>query len=142
MANNFSDYMEVQLRDHIFRTNTFAKPATLAIALTSAVPNDASTGASMNEFANSGGYARQVLAPNDSNWSGDSTTNGTTYNRSAITFPIATSTWGWASGFVITDSGGYGVGNALYWGAFDSAFFISSGTQFVIPVSGLSIRND
>ena len=45
-----SDYLESQLLNHIFRNNSFAKPQTISIALTSGVPVDTDTGVTIPEL--------------------------------------------------------------------------------------------
>jgi hypothetical protein len=45
-----SDYLENQLLNHIFRNSTFSKPQNISIALTSGVPKDTDTGATIPEL--------------------------------------------------------------------------------------------
>lgn len=45
-----SDYLESGLLNHIFRNSDFAKPATIAIALTSGVPKDSDNGSTIPEL--------------------------------------------------------------------------------------------
>jgi hypothetical protein len=45
-----SDYLESALLNHIFRGSSFPKPSSIAIALTSGVPLDSSTGATIPEL--------------------------------------------------------------------------------------------
>lgn len=45
-----SDYLESQLLNHIFRSGSFSKPSSIAIALTSGVPIDSSTGSTLPEL--------------------------------------------------------------------------------------------
>lgn len=142
MANNMSDYLEDQIRKHIFRTGSFTKPVFLYLALTSGVPTDSSTGAACGELNNLGAYARQALNPLDANWSADNTTAGTTYNNTAFTFPQATANWGWVSGCVIVDSGTFGTGNILYWGSLTNPRDVQNTDQFTVPISGVSVQND
>lgn len=142
MANaNASDYLESGLRQFLFRTGTFTKPAVLAIVLSSGTPNDAMTGASCLEWQNANGYARQTLNPSDANWSADDAVNGLTYNNTAITFPITTpNDAGWCSGILITDNATYGAGNVLIWGSSVVPKYFAAQDQVVIPISGLSFQ--
>lgn len=84
-----SDYLEVQLRAHLFRSGTFAKPAALFVSLHTADPGD--TGA--NEVSG-GNYSRVQRDPSDANWTAPDNTGGVTANASAITFPAPTGNWG------------------------------------------------
>ena len=122
-----SDYLEGQVRAHIFRTASFTKPSVLAVSLHTADPTDVTATAAANEFANSGSYARVALNPLDANWTAASATNGETDNASAITFPTPTGNWGQATYFGIWDSATYGAGNLLFSGALTNAKTINNG---------------
>lgn len=112
-----SDYLESGVLHHIFRGQSFPQPATIAVALTSTVPAETQTGATIPELANAGSYARVVVGRGDSAWNfitqstGES---GLVDNASAVTFPTATANWGMVSGVAILDSGVYGAGNLLF----------------------------
>lgn len=134
-----SDYLEVELRKHIFRTGSFTKPTTLAIALLTAAPNDASTGATMTEVANSGSYARVTLNPLDANWSGASSTDGLTDNVADITFPTATGNWGTVTHVAILDSATHGAGNILFHGALSASKTVNSGDTFKFLAGALDV---
>ena len=45
-----SDYLEAKILNHIFRSETFVKPSSISIALTSSVPLDSNTGATLPEL--------------------------------------------------------------------------------------------
>ena len=137
---SMSDYLEGQLRTHLFRTGSFTKPTVLAVALLTAASADADTGATGGkEVANAGAYARQTLNPLDANWTAASSTDGLTDNASAITFPVATANWGTITHLWIVDSATYGAGNVLFHGALTSSVIINSGGQLIINVGDLNI---
>jgi hypothetical protein len=140
--SQFTNEMERMLIDFIFRDFSMVKPSTLAIALSSGIPSDASTAADMWELGNVGSYARQSLNASSTNWSRDSTFSGTTYNNSAIAFPTATADWGWVSGVMICNSATYGGGSGFFWGSLATAKRIESGDSLTIPISGISVRLD
>ncbi len=135
--SNMSDWLEARLASHIFGTGTFSKPPAIAVALTVTPPTDADTGASARELPNSGAYARQAVTQNASNWTDPVATDGICYNLSTITFPVATTQWGWISGSIICDSSSYAGGNSLVWGTLQTPKFIDIGDQLKINVSGL-----
>jgi hypothetical protein len=141
---SMSDYLETNLINHIFRTGSFAKPSTIAIALCTAAPTDASTGATITEVANTGGYARvNVGAPADANWAATSGGNGTTSNMAAITFPTATADWNAPVTHVaVVDSATYGAGNVLFWGALASPKTVTNGDTFQFAISQIQIQID
>lgn len=116
-----SDYLEGQLRAHIFRTATFTKPTTLAIALFTAAPSDAGGGTEVS----GGGYARVALNPADANWTAASGTDGVTTNASSINFGSASANWGTVTHFGIFDA--TTAGNLLFWGALTTSRTVNSG---------------
>jgi hypothetical protein len=123
--SKMSDYLEGQLRAHLFRTATMSKPTVIAVALHTADPTDAGTGA---EVANAGGYARVTRAPLDANWTAASATDGNTDNAAAITFPAPVgANWGVVTHFAIWDSLTYGAGNLICYGALTTPKTINDG---------------
>lgn len=99
--SKMSDYLEVELRKHIFRTGSFTKPSELHISLHTADPTDDASGAEVS----GGAYARVQLDPADANWTAASATDGVTDNASAITFPAPSgANWGVITHFGIWDA--------------------------------------
>ena len=107
---NASDYLEVELRKHIFRTGSFTKPTVLGVALFTVTPSDSGGGTEVT----GGSYARVDVPPLDANWTGASSTSGLTDNASTITFPTPTANWGTVVAFGIFDA--TSGGNLLVWG--------------------------
>jgi len=135
-----SDYLEGQIRAHIFRTASFTKPSVLAIALCTAAPVDADTGAlTGKEVANAGAYARQTLNPLDANWTAASATDGLTDNASAITFPTATAAWGTVTHVAICDSATFGAGNLLFFGTLTTPKTVGIGDIFKFNIGDLDV---
>lgn len=58
---SLSNYLENELLDHVLNNAAYSPAATLYLALCTADPTDAGTGASMNEVANSGNYSRKAI---------------------------------------------------------------------------------
>lgn len=108
--SNASDYLEGQIRAHIFRTASFTKPTVLGIALFTVTPADAGGGTEVS----GGSYARVNVPPLDANWTAASATDGLTDNAAAITFPAPTGNWGVVVAFGIFDA--TSGGNLLVWG--------------------------
>jgi hypothetical protein len=135
-----SDYLEGQIRAHIFRTASFTKPSVLSIALCTAATTDAQTGATITEVANANGYARQTLNPLDANWTAASSTDGLSDNASAITFPAATgSAWGTVTHVAICDSATWGAGNMLFHGALTTSKVVNVGDVFSFAIGALDV---
>jgi hypothetical protein len=116
-----SDYLEVQLRAHIFRTGSFTKPAALHVSLHTADPLDAGTGTEVS----GGSYARVQRNPLDANWTAASPTDGLTDNVAAITFPAPTANWGVVTHFGIWDAAS--AGNLLVHGQLTVPKTVNSG---------------
>lgn len=107
---NASDYLEVELRKHIFRTGSFTKPTVLGVALFTVTPSDSGGGTEVT----GGSYARVDVPPLDANWTAASATDGLTDNAAAITFPTPSANWGTVVAFGIFDA--TSGGNLLVWG--------------------------
>ncbi len=118
---NASDYLEVEIRKHIFRTGSFTKPTVLGVALFTVTPSDSGGGTEVS----GGGYARVNVAPLDANWSGASATDGLTDNVAAITFPTPSAAWGTVVAFGIFDA--TTAGNLLVWGPISPSKTINNG---------------
>lgn len=119
--SQMSDYLEVELRKHLFRTGSFTKPAALWIALFTAAPSDAGGGTEVS----GGSYARVQRNPLDANWTAPDGTGGVTRNAAAITFPSPTANWGTVTHFGIFDAST--GGNLLVWGALSASRTINNG---------------
>lgn len=132
-----SDYLENKILDHALGKTSFTMPGTVAMALTTVTPTDASTGASITE-ANYTGYARKIIAASDLN----SASGGTSTNANAITYAACTGGSSAVIGFVICDSATTGAGNSLYWGTVTSITIDTSHTPATVAVGGLSVSED
>lgn len=136
-----SQYLESGIMSHIFMTDTFSKPSTIAIALTTDIPTSSQTGSTINELPNSNGYARFDLgAPADADWAYDYI-NGSGHLDSAveISFTASGGDWGYVSGVAILDSASHGAGNLLYYKGIDTPKIITDGDSYTLPVGSLDI---
>lgn len=135
-----SNYLELELLDHVFGGNTagnvFTPNATLYMSLHTADP--AETGAS--EVTNANAYARVSIANTTTNWSAASA--GAKTNATAINFPTASGAWGTVTHFGFWDSGTHGAGNFLVGGSLSVSKAPISGDQPQFAASSLSITLD
>jgi hypothetical protein len=137
-----SNYLESGILNHIFRTNSFTKPVNIAVALCSTpIADENAIGSAINEVANAGSYARQLLNPSDANWifGGQVNGSGVIYNNTTISFPEATVAWGHISGIAILDSATYGGGALLFRGTPSVVKFIDVTDQLTIRPSGITV---
>jgi len=137
-----TNYTESGVLNHIFRTSTFSKPSTIAIALLSTPANDTLTGVTMDEVANAGSYARVDLgSPADADWDFMDQVSGSGHiqNTAAITFPSATAAWGAVSGVAIVDSATFGAGNLLYHASLDTVRTVENTDTFEFAIGSIDI---
>lgn len=137
MASGISNFLANSLLNNLFRGTAYSFPATIAYALCTAAPTDASTGATLTEVANSGSYARVALNPGTGNYAASS--GGSTSNSISIVFGPSSGSWGTITHLAIVDSATYGAGNLLAWGLLTSSPSISTGTTVTINSSNLTV---
>lgn len=131
--SKMSDYLEVELRKHIFRTGSFTKPAALYVSLHTADPTDTAAGAE----ANYTGYARIQRDPLDANWTGASATDGNTDNAAAITFGACTVGSNTVTHFGIWDA--LAAGNMLCYGQLTVSQVINVGVTPSFAIGALDV---
>lgn len=119
--SDMTDYLEVEIRKHIFRTGSFTKPTVLAEALFTAAPGESGGGTEVT----GGSYARAQLDPLDANWTGASSTDGLTDNAGDLSFPSPTANWGLVTHKALFDA--TTSGNMLFHGALTASKTINSG---------------
>ena len=118
---SITNSLEQDLLDHILNKVAYTNPATIYLCLCTADPTDAATGASMNEVANSFGYARTAIVFAAA---GSRSIDQT----GSVDFPQASGGgWSTVTHWCITDNGTYGAGQALAHGAFSPSKLINDG---------------
>lgn len=123
---SMSDYLEVELRKHLFRTGSYTKPAALWIALFTTTPGEAGGGTEVTK-AGGTGYLRVQRDPLDANWTAPDGTGGVTRNATAVAFPTPTANWGTVVACAIFDSDDGGTNNILFWSPLGASKTINSG---------------
>ena len=130
----FSDFLELELLDHVFGNAAYTAPATLYVALFTATPSDAGGGTECT----GGSYDRADVTNNATNCPAAS--GGAKANGTAITFPTATGSWGVVTHFGIFDANT--VGNLLCWGALTASKTIDTGDTPSFAIGELDILLD
>lgn len=120
---SITDFLENELLDHVFNA-AYTPAATLYLALATADPTDAATGASMNEAADANGYARTAIT------FGAASSRRVTQSAT-VTFPTASGSWGALTHWAVVDSATHGAGNVLAHGALTATKTPSSGAPYV-----------
>ena len=121
-----SDYLELEILDHILGTGAYTMPSNVYVGLANASFNDDASGSELS----GNGYTRKVAAFS-------AASGGTTSNSGAIEFPAATGSWGSVSHFGIFDASS--SGNLLIHGAFSAAKTIASGDILRIAAGDLDV---
>lgn len=116
---SFSDYLENELLDHVFKVGTWSPPTNLYIALCKSTIADDDTGSSLPTEVSGGSYARKVA----NSWV--TAAAGATSNAAVLSFVEATAVWGTVTDFAIVDSGS--GGNMLAYGKLTTPKKIGTG---------------
>jgi hypothetical protein len=132
MAGSFSDYLELELLDHVFGNAAYTAPATLYIALFTVAPNDAGSGGTE---VTGGSYARKAVTNNATNF--PAAVAGAKSNGVAITFAQATASWGTVAAFAIYDD--LTGGNMLGWADLSASVAVASGDTATFAIGDLDI---
>ena len=137
MAGSFSDFLELEVLDHIMGVGSYTMP-TVFLALCTADPTDAGTGASMNEVTNAGAYARIAIAADFAT----PAAGGAISNDGQIDFVQSSGSWGTITHWALVDSGTHGAGNMLAHGDLTASQAISSGTDVSVAIGDLDVTLD
>jgi len=123
---SITDHLEEELLDHICNA-AYTPIATLYVALCTADPTDAATGASMSECADANAYQRTAIT-----FAAAASRRVT--QTGIITFPQASGGgWGTVTHWAIADTQTHGAGNVLAHGAFTASKTVNDGNTPSIP---------
>lgn len=134
MAGSKSDFLELELLDHVLGNAAYSAPATVYVALYTVAPTDAGGGTEVS----GGSYARVAVTNNDTNWPAAS--SGAKANGTVITFPTATAAWGECVAFAILDAAS--GGNFLYWADLTLNKTVGDGDTAQFAVGDLDVTED
>lgn len=124
-----TNFLETQLLNHVLRNVPYSAPATVYVALFTAIPSETGGGTEVT----GGSYARQAVtfaAP-----APDAVTNSV-----EVLFPVATAGWGTVTSFAIFDA--LTSGNMLYYSLLTTARTVLINDQFRFPVGQLEVREE
>jgi hypothetical protein len=126
--SDFSNYAENAILSHLFRAVSLSSPATVYVALYTAVSDaEAASGTEVS----GGSYARTAVTMG-------APSNGVSTNSAAVTFPTASASWGTVTHFNIMDAST--SGNALTAiKALNASKTIGSGDTAQFAIGDLSI---
>jgi hypothetical protein len=128
---SLSDYAKNKLMDH-WANVAYTPVPTLYLGLCVADPTSAGTGASMNEVADTGSYARAPI-------SFLAAASRTSVQTGSVAFPKSTASWGTITDYAIVDSATYGDGNMLAYGHFSVAPLVVLDNTPTVSTAQISI---
>ena len=134
MAGSFSDFLELELLDHVFGAAAYTAPATVYIALFTVAPTDAGGGTEVT----GGSYARLAVTNNATNF--PAAAAGAKSNGTVFTFVTATANWGTVVAFAIFDA--VTLGNMLCWADLTLSKAVNNGDTASFPVGDLDLTLD
>lgn len=120
MAGSFSNYLELEILDHVFGAASYTPAATHYFALSTADPTEDGSGIAEPSGNN---YARAAFVNNKTNW-GDAAAGAIT-NDVAVTFNTASGSWGTIAHFAVFDA--LTGGNMLIYGSLSVSKAIGTG---------------
>lgn len=134
MAGSKSDFLELELLDHVLGNAAYTAPETVYVALYTTAPTDVGGGVEVS----GGSYARVAVTNNLTNW--PAAAAGAKANGTEITFPTATADWGTVVAFAILDAAS--AGNFLYWGDLTQSKTVNNGDTAKFAVGDLDVTED
>lgn len=134
MAGSLSDFLELELLDHVLGNAAYSAPATIYVGLWTSALTDASTGSTAGEVSG-GSYARASVTNNATNW--PAAAAGAKSNGTDITFPTATGSWGTVTHAGILDAAT--TGNMLFWFDLTTSKTVSSGDIVKFTASSIAV---
>jgi hypothetical protein len=126
---SFSNFLELEILDHVFRNSAYTAPSTIYVALFTSAPNDAGGGTEVS----GNGYARQSMAFS-------AASSGSIANSGSVEFPTATGDQGTITHVGLFDASS--SGNLLAYGALTASKAVGSGDVFRFNAASLTISLD
>lgn len=132
MAGSASNYLEQKILDMLGGV-AITIPTNWYVGLATATITDTDTGSTVTEVSG-GGYAREAVVPNTTNFpSAQPCINGTD-----IDFGTTTGSWGTVTDWFIADAAT--LGNIWWYGDLTASRVIGSGVPVKFPAGDLSIN--
>jgi hypothetical protein len=129
--SSFSDFLELELLDHVFGAATYTPPATLYFALFTAAPSD--TGGGTEVSGNN--YSRVAVTNNATNF--PAAASGAKANGTAITFDTPSGSWGTVTHMGVYDASS--SGNLLAWAPLSASQAVASGNVVSFPIGDFDV---
>ena len=131
IAMNITTFYKTEVANAILGASTYSKTGNVYAALHTADPTAAGNVGELTIGTN--GYARVAVTNDGTGFPAAS--GGVKSNGAAITFPVATGSWGSVNHFSIKDAST--GGNTLFYGSLTTAKTVASGDTISIPAGQL-----
>lgn len=125
---DFSDFLENELLDHVFRNSAYTSPAAVYLALYTTAPTDSGGGTEVS----TGGYSRQAITFG-------AASGGAIANTSAVEFTASGANFGTIVAVGIFDAST--SGNLLAWNEITSVV-INDGDTLNFPIGDIDVTLD
>lgn len=141
-AQAFSDYLENELIDFLFRAQSLTAPATIYVGLSTSACSDSGFGTEVT----GGSYARVDVTSSLANWAGtqsagstsaSSGTGGQTSNNASVDFATPSAGWGTVTHWFLADASS--SGNLLFCAALTASKTINSGDTVSFAAGALTV---
>lgn len=133
MAGALSNFLELELLDHVMMKGVYTPPSNIYVALSTADPTDDASGLAE---PSGGSYARKSTSAGDWNVAAA----GALDNANEISFVEATGDWGVITHVALFDA--LSGGNMLWHGALTASKTVNSGDTFKFPAGDLDLSLD
>ncbi len=130
MAGSMTNFLELELLDHVFGKGSYTAP-TPYLALFTAAPSDAGGGTEVT----GGSYARVAITADMA-----AAGSGAITNSAGIEFPTASASWGTVTHFAVMDAST--AGNMLWWGDLAASKAVGDGDTLVFNAGDLDFTLD
>jgi len=130
MAGSMTNFLEVELLDHVFGKGAYSAP-TPYLALFTAAPTDAGGGTEVT----GGSYARVAISADMG-----TAASGAITNSAGIEFPTASASWGTVVAAAVMDAST--AGNMLWWFDLTASKTVGSGDTLVFNAGDLDFTLD
>ena len=126
---SFSNYLELEVLDHVFGGSAYTAPTTIYAALFTVAPSDTGGGTEVS----GGSYARQSMAFGTA-------ASGSISNSGSVEYPTATADYGTVVAMGLFDAAS--SGNLLAYGNLTANKTVSNGDVFRFNASSVTISLD
>ncbi len=130
---SFSDALELEILDHVFKVGAYTAATNLYVALCTSTVLDANTTSPAGEVSG-GAYARKKC----NTW--DTATTGSLTNNIVLTFAQATADWGTITHFAVCDHSSTGA--IIIHGAVNTAKNVGSGDTAKYATNSIKVSLD